>query len=51
MVNNYIDEIEDIIIYNNMKNIEKDDNYLFNKNDYKTFLDEYNSKLCKLFFP
>ena len=45
-----MNEIEDIICYNNMKDINKDDNYLFNKNDYKTFLDEYNSKLCKLFF-
>ena len=45
-----MNEIEDIIIYNNMKNIEKDDNYLFNKNDYKDFIDENQNKILNLFF-
>ena len=45
-----MNEIEDIIIYNNMKNIEKDDNYLFNKNDYKDFIGENQNKILNLFF-
>ena len=45
-----MNEIEDIIIYNNMKTIEKDDNGLFNKNDYKDFIDENQNKILNLFF-
>ena len=45
-----MNEIEDIIIYNNMKTIEKDDNDLFNKNDYKDFIGENQNKILNLFF-
>ena len=45
-----MNEIEDIIIYNNMKTIEKDDNDLFNKNDDKDFIDENQNKILNLFF-
>ena len=45
-----MNEIEDIIIYNNMKNINKQDNYLFKKNDYDIFLSEKQQKICSLFF-
>ena len=45
-----MNEIEDIIIYNNMKNINKDDNYLFCKNDYNDFIKENTDKILFLFF-
>ena len=45
-----MNEIEDIIIYNNMKNINKDDNYLFCKNDYNDFIKENKDKILFLFF-
>ena len=45
-----MNEIEDIIIYNNMKNINKDDNYLFYKNDYYDFIKENKDKILFLFF-
>ena len=43
-----MNEIE--IIYNNMKNINKDDNYLFYKNDYYDFIKENKDKILFLFF-
>ena len=45
-----MNEIEDIIIYNNMKNIKKEDNYLFNKNDYNNFIEEKQKNIFSLFF-
>ena len=45
-----MNEIEDIIIYNNMKNINKDDNYLFHKNDYNDYIKENKNKILFLFF-
>jgi len=45
-----MNEIEDIIIYNNMKNINKEDDFLFNKNDYKNFIEENQNKIFSLFF-
>ena len=45
-----MNEIEDIIIYNNMKNINKEDNYLFNICDYNNFLSQYQQKISSLFF-
>ena len=45
-----MNEIEDIIIYNNMKNIKKEDNYLFNKNDYNNFIEENQKNIFSLFF-
>ena len=45
-----MNEIEDIIIYNNMKDINKDDKYLFKKNDYDDFINEYKDKILSLFF-
>ena len=45
-----MNEIEDIIIYNNMENINKEDNYLFNICDYNNFLSQYQQKISSLFF-
>ena len=45
-----MNEIEDIIIYNNMKDINKEDNYLFEKNDYNIFLSEKKEKFYSYFF-
>jgi hypothetical protein len=45
-----MNEIEDIIIYNNMKNINKEDNYLFNICDYNNFLSQYQQKISSIFF-
>ena len=45
-----MNDIEDIIVYNNMKNINKIDNYLFHKNDYNNFIEKYHNKICNLFF-
>ena len=45
-----VNEIEDIIHYNNMSDINKEDNYLFYKNERTNFYQKYNNKLNKLFF-
>ena len=45
-----MNEIEDIIIYNNLENINKEDNYLFNICDYNNFLSQYQQKISSLFF-
>ena len=45
-----MNEIEDIIIYNNMENINKEENYLFNICDYNNFLSQYQQKISSLFF-
>ena len=45
-----MNEIEDIIIYNNMENINKEDNYLFKNYDYNNFMAEYQQKISSLFF-
>jgi hypothetical protein len=45
-----MDEIEDIIKYNNMENINKDDNYLFKFEDHSNFIKTYKKKIINLFF-
>ena len=45
-----MNEIEDIIIYHNMKNINKNENYLFKKNDYDIFISKNRQQLYSLFF-
>jgi len=45
-----MNEIEDIIVYNNMKDINKEDDYLFEKNDYDNYLSENQEKIYSLFF-
>ena len=45
-----MNEIEDIIIYHNMKNIKKNENYLFKKNDYDIFISKNRQQLYSLFF-
>ncbi len=44
------DKIEDLIVYNNMKDINKKDSYLFFKDDRKNFYFEYKKILSKNFF-
>ena len=44
-----MNEIEDIIVYNNMKDINKEDDYLFEKNDYDNYLSENQEKIYSLF--
>ena len=45
-----INQVEDIITYNNMNDIKKKDNFLFNYNDYNNFVKLYKNKLCNKFF-
>ena len=45
-----MDEIEDIIKYNDMENINKDDNYLFKFEDHANFIKTYKKKIINLFF-
>ena len=45
-----MNEIGDIIIYHNMNNINKEDDYLFQKNDYNSFLSQNNNKIISYFF-
>ena len=45
-----MDEIEDIIIYNDMEGINKDDNYLFKFEDYSNFIKTHEKKIINLFF-
>ena len=45
-----MNEIEDIIVYNNMKDINKEDDYLFEKNDYDNYLSENREKIYSIFF-
>ena len=45
-----INEVKDIIYYNDMINIRKEENYLFNYNDYNNFIDNYNHKIYNKFF-
>ena len=45
-----INQVEDIIRYNNMNNISKKDNFLFNYNDYNDFVKLYSNKIYNMFF-
>ena len=45
-----MNEIEDIIRYNNMSDINKEENYLFYRNERTNFYQKYKNKLDKLFF-
>ena len=45
-----INEIEDIIYYNDMKDINKEDNFLFKLDDMNNFIKQYKNKIYNLFF-
>jgi len=45
-----MNEIEDIICYNNMYDINKDENYLFNRGDYDNYLKNHKKNVYNLFF-
>lgn len=45
-----INELEDIICYNNMSNINKEDNYLFYSHERLNFLEKNKKRINKLFF-
>ena len=45
-----MNEIEDIICYNNMYDITKDENYLFNRGDYDNYLKNHKKNVYNLFF-
>ena len=45
-----MDEVEDIICYNDMKSVNKNANFLFNINDYKRFMEKNRRKIEKIFF-
>ena len=44
------DEVRDIIVYYDMGDLKKNQNYLFEKNDYKMFLDKKKDKYLNFFF-
>ena len=45
-----MDEIEDIIKYNDMGDINKEDNYLFKFEDHANFIKTYKKNIVNLFF-
>lgn len=45
-----MDEIEDIIKYNDMEDINKDDNYLFKYEDHANYIKINKKKIINLFF-
>ena len=45
-----MNEIEDLINYNDMKDIDKDDNYLFKLDDHANFIKDYKKIITNLFF-
>ena len=45
-----MNEVQDIIHYNNMHNVNKYDDYLFNKNDYNIFVGKNEGKIFNKFF-
>ena len=45
-----MNEIEDIICYNNMYDISKEENYLFNQGDYDNYVKRHKKNLYNLFF-
>ena len=45
-----MNEVQDIIHYNNMYDIRKEDKCLFNYNDYKFFIEKYKQKIYNIFF-
>ena len=45
-----MNEIEDIICYNNMYDISKEENYLFNQGDYDNYVKKHKKNLYNLFF-
>ena len=45
-----MNEIEDIIIYNDMKDIDKEHNYLFKLDDHDNFIKDYKKIITNLFF-
>ena len=44
------DEVRDIIVYYDMGDLKKNQNYLFEKNDYKMFLDKKKDKYLNFFY-
>ena len=45
-----MNEVQDIIHYNDMNDIRKENKYLFNYNDYNIFVEKYKQKICDIFF-
>jgi hypothetical protein len=45
-----MNEIEDIICYNNMYDISKEENYLFNRDDYDIYMKKHKKNVYNLFF-
>lgn len=45
-----MNEIEDIICYNNMYDISKEENYLFNQGDYDNYVKKHKKNVYNLFF-
>ena len=45
-----MDEVKDIIIYHDMKDVRKKDNFLFNYNDHNEFVQKNGEKLKEIFF-
>ena len=45
-----MNEVQDIIHYNDMHDIRKEDKYLFNYNDNELFIEKYKQKIYNIFF-
>ena len=42
-----MNEVQDIIRYNDMCNVNKEDNFLFNKDDYNSFVEKNKENILK----
>jgi hypothetical protein len=45
-----MNEVQDIIYYNDMSDLNKEDDYLFRFNDYKNFVEKNKKKISNMFF-
>ena len=45
-----MNEVQDIIYYNDMSDLKKEDDYLFKFNDYKSFIEKNKKKINNMFF-
>ena len=45
-----MNEVQDIICYNDMSDLKKEDDYLFKCNDYKNFVEKNKKKISNIFF-
>ena len=45
-----MNEVQDIIHYNDMSEVKNESNYIFNQNDYNNFIEKYKKNIINKFF-